>query len=187
VSSLRRGVVASGDNFSRQENIGNRRGEMFRQFQNSLSPQISEERNNIVNAAKNSNVLGPIIQGYEKIEPYLPDVDIGDKSIGYDYERPVGPGLLSIGGEYDFDDNEYGLDFGYKFSFDDGGIATLAGDLEQRMTPPDAQDVEPKRLTDEQKDYLMDYMLDFMFKQKQREQMENEGRVPPFNYFNMEV
>ena len=187
MSSLRRGVVASGDNFSRQENIGNRRGEMFRQFQNSLSPQISEERNNIVNAAKNSNVLGPIIQGYEKIEPYLPDVDIRDKSIGYDYERPVGPGLLSIGGEYDFDDNEYGLDFGYKFSFDDGGIATLAGDLEQRMTPPDAQDVEPKRLTDEQKDYLMDYMLDFMFKQKQREQMENEGRVPPFNYFNMEV
>ena len=42
-------------------------------------------------------------------------------------------------------------------------------------------------LTDEQKDYLYDYMLDFMFKQKQREQMENEGRIPPFNYFDMEV
>ena len=24
-------------------------------------------------------------------------------------------------------------------------------------------------------------------KQKQREQMENEGRIPPFNYFDMEV
>ena len=42
-------------------------------------------------------------------------------------------------------------------------------------------------LTDEQKDYLYDYMLDFMFKQKQREQRENEGRIPPFNYFDMEV
>ena len=128
-----------------------------------------------------------IKEGYQQVEPYLPDVDIGDKSIGYDYERPMGPGLLSIGGEYDFDDNEYGLDFGYKFSFDDGGIATLAGDLEQRMTPPDPQQMDPKKLTDEQKDYLYDYMLDFMFKQKQREQMENEGRVPPFNYFDMEV
>jgi len=128
-----------------------------------------------------------IKEGYQQVEPYLPDVDIGDKSIGYDYERPMGPGLLSIGGEYDFDDNEYGLDFGYKFSFDDGGIATLAGDLEQRMTPPDPQQMDPKKLTDEQKDYLYDYMLDFMFKQKQREQMENEGRIPPFNYFNMEV
>ena len=187
MSSLRRGVANSGDNFSRREDINNQRGEMFRQFKTSLSPQISERRNNIVDAAKNSGVLAPIIEGYEKIEPYLPDVDMGNKSIGYDYERPMGPGIFSLGGEYDIDDNEYGLDFGYKFSFDDGGIATLAGDLEQRMTPPDAQDVEPKRLTDEQKDYLMDYMLDFMFKQKQREQMENEGRVPPFNYFDMEV
>ena len=131
--------------------------------------------------------VNKIKEGYQQVEPYLPDVDIGDKSIGYDYERPMGPGIFSLGGEYDFDDNEYGLDFGYKFAFDDGGIATLAGDLEQRMTPLDPQNIEPKRLTDEQKDYLMDYMLDFMFKQKQREQMENEGRVPPFNYFNMEV
>ena len=131
--------------------------------------------------------VNKIKEGYQQVEPYLPDVDIGDKSIGYDYERPMGPGLLSIGGEYDFDDNEYGLDFGYKFAFDDGGIATLAGDLEQRMTPLDPQNIEPKRLTDEQKDYLYDYMLDFMFKQKQREKMENEGRVPPFNYFDMEV
>jgi hypothetical protein len=187
VSSLRRGVVASGDNFSKQEDIDNRRGEMFRRFQNILSPQITDRAENVVNSIKNSPIIGPVIEGYNKVEPYLPDVDIGDKSIGYDYERPVGPGLLSIGGEYDFDDNEYGLDFGYKFSFEDGGIATLAGDLEQRMTPPDPQNIDPKRLTDEQKDYLYDYMLDFMFKQKQREQMENKGRVPPFNYFDMEV
>ena len=143
----------------------------------------------IMQVADNSiaNTFNKIKEGYQQVEPYLPDVDIGDKSIGYDYERPMGSGVFSLGGEYDFDDNQYGLDFGYKFSFDDGGIATLAGDLEQRMTPPDPQNIDPKRLTDEQKDYLYDYMLDFMFKQKQREQMENEGRIPPFNYFDMEV
>ena len=187
MSSLRRGVVASGDNFSRQENIGNRRGEMFRQFQNSLSPQISEERNNIVNAAKNSSILGPVIEGYEKVRPFLPEVDLQDKTIEYEYERPVGPGTFTLGGGYDYGTNDYDLDFGYKFSFDNGGIATLAEDLEQRMTTPDPQITEPKKLTDEQKDYLYDYLLDFMFKQKQREQQENEGRIPPFNYFDMEV
>ena len=180
MSSLRRGVLTSGDNFSRREDIGNQRGEMFRQFKDSLSPQISERRNNIVDAAKNSGVLGPIIEGYEKINPYLPEVNLGDKKIEYQYEKPVGPGIFSLGGQYDIDDNQYGLDFGYKFSFEDGGIASLT-------TPEGMQENERVPLTDEQKDYLYDYMLDFMFKQKQREQMENEGRIPPFNYFDMEV
>jgi hypothetical protein len=144
-------------------------------------------RENAVYPLMNNAIVNTIKEGYQQVKPYLPDVDIGNKSIEYEYERPMGPGIFSLGGEYDIDDNEYGLDFGYKFSFDDGGIATLAGDLEQRMTPPDPQQMDPKKLTDEQKDYLYDYMLDFMFKQKQREQMENEGRIPPFNYFNMEV
>ena len=52
MSSLRRGVLTSGDNFSRREDIGNQRGEMFRQFKDSLSPQISERRNNIVELVK---------------------------------------------------------------------------------------------------------------------------------------
>jgi hypothetical protein len=30
-------------------------------------------------------------------------------------------------------------------------------------------------------------MLDFMFKQKQKEQQEMEGNMPRFNYFDMEV
>ena len=76
---------------------------------------------------------------------------------------------------------------GLENQFDNRGIATLAGDLEQRMTTPDPQVTKPKKLTDEMKDYLYDYLLDFMFKQRKREQQENEGRIPPFNYFDMEV
>jgi hypothetical protein len=341
MSTFRRGVEASGNNFSIDRPVNNQRGEMFRQFKDVLSPQISESRDNIVNAAKSSNLFKsfqPVVEGYNKIEPYLPNVDLGEKRIGYDYETQMGPGVFSIAGEYDTDDNEYGIDLGYKWKFDNGGynsvperqrqknltvgldvrnpgdfrkqqearafhnphhplhanrtdytdnqgrvfgrnmrgkdsyrvnvgpqpsrdttglggfinmldtgnvgygymlnrmfglpfdqefmdwedkyggdydsltgdhlreyhtsserqpglenqfdnggIATLAGDLEQRMTTPDPQVTNPKKLTDEQKDYLMDYMLDFMFKQRQREQQENEGRIPPFNYFDMEV
>ena len=121
--------------------------------------------------------VNKIKEGYQQVEPYLPDVDIGDKSIGYDYERPMGPGIFSLGGEYDIDDNEYGLNFGYKFGFDEGGIASLPKTNEMGKTP----------MTDEQKDYLYDYMLDFMMKQRMREQQEMEGRVPPFNYEGLEV
>ena len=129
-------------------------------------------------------VIDRIKKSYEKIEPYIPKkLDEETQGEFYGYEAPMGPGILTFGTDRDFD-NFYG---GYQFNFNDGGIATLAGDLEQRMTPLDPQQINPKKLTDEQKDYLYDYMLDFMFKQKQREQMENEGRIPPFNYFDMEV
>ena len=180
-------VYNSGDNISKERDINNQRGEMFRTFKDSVSPQISEQRNNIVNAAKNSSILGPVIEGYEKVRPFLPEVDLQDETIEYEYERPMGPGTFTLGGGYDYGTNDYDLDFGYKFSFDNGGIATLAGDLEQRMTTPDPQVTKPKKLTDEMKDYLYDYLLDFMFKQRKREQQENEGRIPPFNYFDMEV
>ncbi len=308
MSSLRRGVQNS-DNISRGRDTNNQTGEMFRTFQDIVNPQVANRAGNVVNSMKNSSILGPIIQGYDKVEPYLPEVNLGDETIEYEYERPVGPGIFSLGGEYDYGTNDYGLDFGYKFSFNnggsvprkqrqnnftaeknadratytgnqgkafegnirgkdrykvnvgpppsrdttgiggfinrldrgnigyadmlnrmfglpfnqeylnyrdkfgndydsltgehlreyhtsserqpgffnDGGIATLTEDLEQRMTTPDPQMIEPKKLTDEQKDYLYDYMLDFMFKQKQREQQEMEGRIPPFNYEGLEV
>ena len=66
-----------------------------------------------------------------------------------------------------------------QIEFDDGGIATLP--------TPEGMQRERVPLTDEQKDYLYDYMLDFMFKQKQREQMEQESIIPPFNYEGLEV
>ena len=108
-----------------------------------------------------------------------PDIDIDDREIGYDYEKDLGPGTFNIGGDYDFDDNQYDFNLGYKMTFDDGGIATLP--------TPEGMQRERVPLTDEQKDYLYDYMLDFMFKQKQREQMEQESIIPPFNYEGLEV
>ena len=120
-------------------------------------------------------IVGTIMEGYDKIEPYIPEkIDSpGISGDFYGYEAPVGPGTLTFGTDRGFD-NFYG---GYQFSFDDGGI----------VDTPQMQDMIKKELTDEQKDYLYDFMLDFMFKQKQKEQQEMDGRVPMFNYFDMEV
>ena len=69
----------------------------------------------------------------------------------------------------------------------DEGIASLP---EGKMEP-DLETMLPNAartpMTDDQKDYLYDYMIDFMMKQKQREQREMEGRIPPFNYEGLEV
>jgi hypothetical protein len=143
-------------------------------------------RESIPQGIMDNPIVGTIMEGFDLLEPYVPEkIDTAPGMSGdfYGYEAPVGPGILTFGADRDLE-NIYS---GYQFSFDDGGLATLTGDLEQRMTTPDPQNIEPKKLTDEQKDYLMDYMLDFMFKQKQREQMEKEGNMPRFNYFDMEV
>ena len=120
-------------------------------------------------------IVGTIMEGYDKIEPYIPEkIDSpGISGDFYGYEAPVGPGTLTFGADRGLD-NFYG---GFQFSFEEGGI----------VDTPQMQDMIKKELSDEQKDYLYDFMLDFMFKQKQREQQEREGNMPRFNYFDMEV
>ena len=133
------------------------------------------DKESIPQGIMDNPIVGTIMEGYDKIEPYIPEkidnpIKEGDF---YGYEAPVGPGTLTFGADRDLD-NFYG---GYQFSFEEGGI----------VDTPQMQDMIKKELTDEQKDYLYDFMLDFMFKQKQREQQEMDGRVPMFNYFDMEV
>ena len=151
----------------RQQDSG---GSMMR---NMITENIS--RDAVPQGIMNNPIIGTIMEGYDKIEPYIPEkidnpIKEGDF---YGYEAPVGPGTLTFGADRDLD-NFYG---GFQFSFDEGGI----------VDTPQMQEMMKKELTDEQKDYLYDFMLDFMFKQKQKEQQEMEGNMPRFNYFDMEV
>ena len=151
----------------RQQDSG---GSMMR---NMITENIS--RDAVPQGIMNNPIIGTIMEGYDKIEPYIPEkidnpIKEGDF---YGYEAPVGPGTLTFGADRDLD-NFYG---GFQFSFDEGGI----------VDTPQMQEMMKKELTDEQKDYLYDFLLDFMFKQKQREQQEMEGNMPRFNYFDMEV
>ena len=93
MSSLRKGVQ-NFDNISRGRDTNNQAGEMFRTFQDIVNPQVANRAENVVNAAKNSSILGPVIQGYDKVKPYLPDVDLQDETIEYEYERPMGPSQI---------------------------------------------------------------------------------------------
>ena len=153
---------------NRQQDSG---GSMMRDM---ITENIS--RDAVPQGIMDNPIVGTIMEGYDKIEPYIPEkIDTAPGISGdfYGYEAPVGPGTITFGTDRGFD-NFYG---GFKFDFDEGGI----------VDTPQMQDMIKKELTDEQKDYLYDFMLDFMFKQKQREQQEMEGNMPRFNYFDMEV
>ena len=153
---------------NRQQDSG---GNMMRDM---ITGNIDKE--SIPQGIMDNPIVGTIMEGYDKIEPYIPekiDTTPGISGDFYGYEAPVGPGTLTFGADRDLD-NFYG---GYQFSFEEGGI----------VDTPQMQDMIKKELTDEQKDYLYDFMLDFMFKQKQKEQQEMEGNMPRFNYFDMEV
>ena len=54
-----------------------------------------------------SDYMDRIQEGYKKIEPYLPDVDLEDKKIGHEWNTPLWGGTLGIEGEYDIDDDQY--------------------------------------------------------------------------------
>lgn len=153
---------------NRQQDSG---GSMMRDM---ITENIS--RNAVPQGIMNNPIVGTIMEGYDKIEPFIPEkieTTPGISGDFYGYEAPVGPGTLTFGADRGLD-NFYG---GFQFSFDDGGI----------VDTPQMQEMLKKELTDEQKDYLYDFMLDFMFKQKQKEQQEMEGNMPRFNYFDMEV
>ena len=153
---------------NRQQDSG---GSMMRDM---ITENIS--RDAVPQGIMNNPIVGTIMEGYEKIEPFIPekiDTTPGISGDFYGYEAPVGPGTLTFGADRGLD-NFYG---GFQFSFEEGGI----------VDTPQMQDMIKKELTDEQKDYLYDFMLDFMFKQKQKEQQEMEGNMPRFNYFDMEV
>ena len=133
-----------------------------------------------IQTADASGVFSALKDYKKKIEDRAGKYDFGENKYEYDYEKELGPGTLGLGGFYDFDDKEYGVQGKYTITFNEGGIATLP-------TPEGMQKKERVPLTDEQKDFLYDYMIDFMIKQKQREQREMKGRILPFNYEGLEV
>ena len=168
-SLIRRTVrISKAPEQNRQQDSG---GSMMRDM---ITENIS--RDVVPQGIMDNPIVGTIMEGYDKIEPFIPEkieTTPGISGDFYGYEAPVGPGTLTFGADRGLD-NFYG---GFQFSFDEGGI----------VDTPQMQDMIKKELTDEQKDYLYDFMLDFMFKQKQKEQQEMEGNMPRFNYFDMEV
>ena len=64
-----------------------------------------------------TDYMNKMKEGYQKIDPYLPDVDWQNKSVGHEWNTPLWGGNLNIGGEYDFDDDDYQLGINWGTTF----------------------------------------------------------------------
>ena len=62
---------------------------------------------------------------YDQYKDKFGEFDFGDKEYSYNYDMPLGPGNLNVGGRYDFDDDDLGLGVNYSMTFNRGGIASL--------------------------------------------------------------
>ena len=133
MNMLRRGVEQNPDNFSRRENKNNQSGEMFRTFKDMMSPQIKNKTESMINSGKNSPIFRPLIEGYEKVKNILPEVDLNNQRISKYYEKEMGPGIFSLGGDYDYGNSGFNLGGQYSMSFEDGGMVEER--QRQRQTP----------------------------------------------------
>ena len=67
------------------------------------------DQSGIMLALANNPTVNRIQSIYNRVDPFLPEVDFGNKRLGYDINRDLWGGNLNIGGEYDLDDDQYNL------------------------------------------------------------------------------
>ena len=66
-----------------------------------------------VNTIRQNPVVKKAEGIYEKVDPYLPDVNLGDRSLGYTFDKDFWGGNFNISGKYDVDDNIYNFGLNY--------------------------------------------------------------------------
>ena len=71
--------------------------------------------NSGVMAAMANNPMVQQAKGfYNLFDPWMPNVDVGENSFGYEFEKPILGGTLGYGFDYDWDDEDVGAFFNWK-------------------------------------------------------------------------
>ncbi len=71
--------------------------------------QASSGRDNsgVMLALANSPAINKTKNIYSRVDPFFPEVDVGDQQIGYDFNKNLWGGTLGFGGGYDTEDDAY--------------------------------------------------------------------------------
>ena len=78
-----------------------------------MNNNFQPNQSGIMLALANNPTVNRIQGIYNRVDPFLPEVDWGDKKVGYDINRDFWGGNLNIGGEYDLDDGyQLGINWG---------------------------------------------------------------------------
>ena len=75
------------------------------------------DQSGIMLALSDNPTVNRIQSIYNQVDPFLPEVNWEDKTLGYDYEKDLWGGNLNVGGEYDVDDDGYQFGINWSKSF----------------------------------------------------------------------
>ena len=72
--------------------------------------QASSDWNNsgVMLAMNNNPAVKRAKSIYNQVDPYTPDIDWNEKTLGYDFNLPLWGGNLGFEFDYDIDDENYG-------------------------------------------------------------------------------
>jgi hypothetical protein len=90
--------------------------------------------------------------------PYVPDINVGDKTIGYNLDKKFFGGDLDIGGEYDFDDDYYRLGFNFKIPLGGASHTTEEGIASLGPSPLNYDDFYMDKIIRDNPKSVMDYL-----------------------------
>ena len=80
-----------------------------------VNNQQSGQDSGIMAAVANNPGLVQQAKGfYDLFDPWMPNVDVGENSFGYEFEKPILGGTLGYGFDYDWDDEDVGAFFNWK-------------------------------------------------------------------------
>ena len=77
-------------------------------FWNVQAPQQPGNNSGVMAAMAGNPMVQQAKGFYEQIDPWIPSMDFGDRTLGFDFERPLLGGTLGYGMDYNWDDENIG-------------------------------------------------------------------------------
>mgnify|MGYP003140520990 CR=1 FL=1 len=83
-------------------------------FWNVNNQQSGQDSGIMAAVANNPALVQQAKSFYDLFDPWIPNVDVGENSFGYEFEKPILGGTLGYGFDYDWDDENVGAFFNWK-------------------------------------------------------------------------
>ena len=75
---------------------------------------MEQDNRGVMGAMANNPMVQQAKNLYNKIDPWIPDLDVGGNNLGYSFERPLLGGALGFGMDYGWDDEDIGAFLNWK-------------------------------------------------------------------------
>jgi len=79
-----------------------------------MRSNFQPDQSGLMGAMANNPMVQQAKNLYNKIDPWIPDLDVGGNNLGYSFEKPLLGGTLGFGMDYGWDDEDIGAFINWK-------------------------------------------------------------------------